>query len=76
MGLEPQGVPFPGAKPALKRRALIRHAPRGRYTYTLNLTTHMDLTRGAYSSAHELVSACLVPSDTIVPKSDLRYMLL
>ena len=55
---------LPGTRRALTRRALKRRAPMGRYTCTLNVKTHMDLARGAHSSAHVLVSACLVPSDT------------
>lgn len=47
----------------LKRRALKRHLPTVRYTYTLNIKIQLDLARGAYSSMHVIVSACSVPSD-------------
>ena len=59
----PNNVSLPGIKRALKRRALKRRAPMGRYTHTLNIRIHIDLARGTYSSVHLLVSACFVPSD-------------
>ena len=43
---------LPGTRHALKSRALRRRAPMGRCTDTLNIDQHLDLARGACSSAH------------------------
>ena len=52
-----------GTKRALKRCALKRHTPMGKYTYTLNMKMCMDLARGTYSSVHVFISAWLIPSE-------------
>ena len=54
-----------GTKHALKRRALQKHTPMGKYTYNLNIKICMDLARGAYSSVHVFISAWLISSECL-----------